>query len=238
MTHAVKLEGVSKTYAAGAETVAVLDRVSLTADAGDAVVVTGPSGVGKSTLLYIIGLLEPPTSGTVELFGEAPWDFDEAAQAKFRAERVGFVFQDHHLLPQLTVTENVLVPALAHGRVTKAHEARAAELLDRVGLSHRATHRPGRLSGGERQRAALCRALVNEPGLLLADEPTGNLDPATAETVGTLLLDLARDAGTALLCVTHSLALAERFPRRLTFEGGRVTEEKPSKPEASARYAA
>ena len=224
MTHAVRLEGVSKTYAAGAETVAVLDGVSLSADAGDAVVLTGPSGVGKSTLLYIVGLLEPPTAGTVELFGEMPWSLGETAQAKFRADRIGFVFQDHHLLPQLTVTENVLVPALAQGRVTRTHKARAAELLDRVGLSHRATHRPGRLSGGERQRAALCRALVNEPGLLLADEPTGNLDPATAETVGTLLLDLAKDAGTTLLCVTHSLALADRFPRRLTFAGGRVTE--------------
>ena len=222
MTRVVRLEDVSKAYEAGPETVAVLSGVSLTADAGDAVVLTGPSGVGKSTLLYIVGLLEPPTGGTVELFGETPWAWGEARQARFRADRIGFVFQDHHLLPQLTVTENVLVPALAQGRVTKAHEARAAALLDRVGLSHRATHRPGRLSGGERQRAALCRALLNEPGLLLADEPTGNLDPATAETVGTLLLDLARDEGTALLCVTHSLALADRFPRRLTFEGGKV----------------
>ncbi|QDT15412.1 ABC transporter ATP-binding protein [Alienimonas californiensis] len=221
---ALQLTDVSKTYAAGAETVEVLSGVSLAAEPGDAVVLTGPSGVGKSTLLYLVGLLEPPTGGRVELFGETPWDYDERRQAKFRAERIGFVFQDHHLLPQLTVTENLLVPVLAGRTVTKADEVRAAELLDRVDLSHRATHRPGRLSGGERQRAALCRALINEPGLLLADEPTGNLDPATAETVGTLLLDLAKDAGTTLLCVTHSLDLAARFPRKLAFAGGKVTE--------------
>ena len=228
---ALQLKNVSKTYRTGPEAVSVLDGANLSAEPGDAVVLTGPSGVGKSTLLYIAGLLEPPTGGTVELFGEQPWAYGEARQAQFRAEKIGFVFQDHHLLPQLTVTENVLVPALAGGRVTKAHEDRAAALLDRVGLTPRADHRPGRLSGGERQRAALCRALVNEPGLLLADEPTGNLDPATAETVGTLLLELARDAGTVLLCVTHSLELAARFPRRLTLAGGKVTEV-PASPAA------
>ena len=222
---AVTLSGVSKAYGTGPAAVTVLDGADLTLAAGEAAVLTGPSGSGKSTLLYLVGLLEPPTAGTIRLFGEEPWGYAEKEQARFRAERVGFVFQDHHLLPQLTVTENVLLPRLAVGGVGGGDEARAAGLLEKVGLEHRATHRPGELSGGERQRAALCRALINEPGLLLADEPTGNLDPATAETVGTLLLDLAEDAGTTLLCVTHSTELAARFPRRLRLEGARVVED-------------
>jgi len=211
---------LSKTYETTAGPLEVLKGASLTLSRGESAVITGPSGVGKSTLLYLIGLLEPPTAGTLTLLGEQPLKAPTSAQATFRNDHIGFVFQDHHLLPQCTVLENVLVPVLAHRKVAAGDEQRARELLSRVGLSPRENHRPAQLSGGERQRAALCRALINQPELVLADEPTGNLDTATASSVGDLLLELAIEHNTMLLCVTHSPELAARFSMRYELKTG------------------
>jgi lipoprotein-releasing system ATP-binding protein len=211
---------LNKSYESAAGSLTILNGVDLTAAVGEAIAITGPSGAGKSTLLYIIGLLEAPTGGTVRLAGQDPFSFDPKAQAKYRNEQVGFVFQDHHLLPQCTVLENVLIPTLANGASSAAASERAIALLERVGLKERLDHRPAQLSGGERQRAAVCRALINEPTLLLADEPTGNLDRRTAAAVGDLLLEMAREQHTILLCVTHSQDLAERFPRRYELVDG------------------
>ena len=189
---------------------------------GEALSITGPSGSGKSTLLYIIGLLESPTSGSVVIDGAEPHSLGAAAQAAFRSSTIGFVFQDHHLLPQCTVLENVLLPTLASSELPD-RTARAKTLLERVGLAHRLDHRPPQLSGGERQRVAVCRALINEPLLLLADEPTGNLDRATAEAVGSLLLEIAAEQQAMLICVTHSSELARRFPKGVQLHDGRLT---------------
>lgn len=219
------LSGVVKRFDGPEGGLTILDGVDLTLSRGDAAVITGPSGVGKSTLLYLIGGLEPPTAGTILLAGQNPWTLSAQALAEFRNARVGFVFQDHYLLPQLNVLENVLIPALVLTGVGPAEQDRAKRLLDRVGLAARASHRPDQLSGGERQRTALCRALINEPTVLLADEPTGNLDPATATAIGSLLLELAREKGTILLTVTHSRELAGRFPRQFTLHGGRLLEQ-------------
>jgi lipoprotein-releasing system ATP-binding protein len=194
--------------------------VELQLQRGDAVAVTGPSGSGKSTFLYIAGLLDSPTAGDVAILGETPHRWDARKQAAFRNRHIGFVFQDHHLLPQCTVLENVLLPTIPAQAETNGAEQRAKSLLDRVGLSGRLDHRPAQLSGGERQRVAVCRALINQPALLLADEPTGNLDRTTAETVGSLLLDLNRELNTILICVTHSAELAERFPLRRHLKDG------------------
>lgn len=173
----------------------------------------GPSGSGKSTLLYILGALEPPTSGSVTLEGRNPFELAEKELAAFRNKQVGFVFQDHCLLPQCTVLENVLTPTLvAAGK--DSYLDRARRLLDQVGLSDRIEHRPGELSGGERQRVSIARALIREPALLLCDEPTGSLDRASAETVISLLLDLHRQQKTILVVVTHNAELAARFPQR------------------------
>ena len=173
----------------------------------------GPSGSGKSTLLYILGALEPPTSGTVELDGQNPFALDPNAVAAFRNQKVGFVFQDHCLLQQCSVLENVLIPTVVASS-TDGFVERARRLLDRVGLSHRLDHRPAELSGGEKQRVALARALIRLPTILLCDEPTGNLDHHSANTVASLLLDLHRDQQTILIVVTHSGELAARFPKR------------------------
>jgi lipoprotein-releasing system ATP-binding protein len=201
----------------------VLAGVSLTLDRGDALAVTGPSGSGKSTLLHVLGTLDPPTAGTVALDGVNPFTLGDKDLAAFRNAKVGFVFQDHHLLPQCSVLENVLVPTLVSANGDRAtFEAYAKELIDRVGLGGRLDHRPAELSGGERQRAAVARALIHKPTLLLADEPTGNLDRKTAAAVGELLLELHRQENTILVVVTHSQELAGMLPKRMEMADGRL----------------
>ena len=227
----LRLEGVSKTFDTEAGPVAVLREVSFEARSGDALAVVGPSGSGKSTLLHIVGTLDEPTGGRLEIDGADPFHLPEAKLAAFRNRTVGFVFQDHHLLPQYTVLENVLLPTLAstpggprRRKAVGSLEQRARRLLDRVGLSHRLDHRPAQLSGGERQRGAIARALIQQPAMVLCDEPTGNLDGATADSVADLLFELHREEGSLLMVITHSLDLAERFPRRLSLQEGRCSE--------------
>ncbi len=219
------VEGLRKEYPTPSEALVVLDGVSLRLEPGEALAVVGPSGSGKSTLLHILGALDPPSAGTVRLGGIDPYALPEGEQADFRNRCVGFIFQDHHLLPQLTLLENVLLPLLVRAERSPADElARARELLARVGLSAREGHRPAELSGGERQRGAVARALIGRPSLVLADEPTGNLDRRAAAEVGSLLLDLARGENCILVAVTHSSELAGRFSRRVELDGGRLRD--------------
>jgi lipoprotein-releasing system ATP-binding protein len=217
------LSTVTKSYPTPAGPLRVLNGVDLSLGTGAAAVITGPSGSGKSTLLYIAGGLENPTSGSVDLDGTNPHRLPPDALARFRNRDVGFVFQDHCLLPQLTVLDNVLVPTLV-GEPDRDAPDRARALLTAVGLEPRMHHRPAQLSGGEKQRAAIARALVRSPRLLLCDEPTGNLDVHTAETVAEVLLRLHSQQHTTLLVVTHSAALADRFERRLAMAEGRIEE--------------
>ena len=228
----IEARGLGKDFEVGDETLVVLDGVDFDVDAGEALVITGPSGTGKSTLLHLIGTLERPSRGTLEVNGRPVTDLDDVDLARFRNREVGFVFQDHHLLPQYTVLENVLLPTLAFGEHGSLR-SRAERLLDSVGLSHRVDHRPAQLSGGERQRAAIARALINDPSILLCDEPTGNLDPETADRVADLLFELHEAAGSTLIAVTHSLALAGRFPRRLGVDKGRLTTLTGAEPASS-----
>ncbi len=209
---------VEKTYG----TVEVLADVSLQLAGGEAVAITGPSGSGKSTLLNILGALDLPTRGEVRFNGTNLSQLREVELATLRNRQIGFIFQLHHLLPQCTVLENVLIPTLT-GKSTDADRSRAAQLLERVGLQHRLTHRPGQLSGGECQRVAVARALINQPKLLLADEPTGSLDHANATALSQLLVELNREKGVALVVVTHSLELAKQLPRVLELRGGVLT---------------
>jgi lipoprotein-releasing system ATP-binding protein len=200
----------------------VLDEISFSLAAGEAAAVMGPSGSGKSSLLYIVGGLEPPTQGTVRVGNQDPFALPPDALAAFRNQQVGFVFQDHCLLPQCTVLENVLVPTLVgEPDPTATHRARA--LLDEVGLAARLDHRPAALSGGEKQRVAIARALIRQPLVVLCDEPTGNLDAASADRVAELLLSLQRQHKTVLLVVTHSEKLAARFEKRWRLDQGRLT---------------
>ena len=210
----LEIVGVSKSYPTPRGHIEVLSNISLSLSRGDAVAIMGPSGSGKSTLLYILGALEPPSSGTITLDGRNPFALREKELAAFRNKQIGFVFQDHCLLPQCSVLENVLVPTLVAESSNGAAD-RARALLSQVGLKERMDHRPAELSGGEQQRVALARALIREPLLLLCDEPTGNLDRASADTVASLLLDLHRSRQTILVLVTHNPELAAKFPVRL-----------------------
>ena len=212
------VENLTKEFPTRGEPLMVLRGVSLQLAAGENVAILGPSGSGKSTLLSIIGTLEPPSSGRVVLDGQDLAVLDEPRLADFRNRRIGFVFQDHHLLPACSVLENVLIPTVAAGPTTPQAVGRAQMLLERVGLSDRLTHRPGELSGGERQRVALARALINEPKLLLADEPTGNLDRTTADRIAQLILKLQHQDQMMLIVVTHSDRLAARMSRQLELE--------------------
>ena len=227
----LQVANLSKSFPTRAGALSVLRDVSLELASAEALAVLGPSGSGKSTLLHLLGTLDRPTAGTYRLNGEEPFALGDAALARFRNRHIGFVFQEHYLLPQCSVLENVLIPALAGHTVDRPEaERRARTLLDRVGLAARLDHRPAELSGGERQRVAVARGLLLKPALLLADEPTGNLDRRTARDVGQLLLDVHREEKTVLIVVTHSPELAAMLPRQMEmldgalapWQGGRV----------------
>jgi lipoprotein-releasing system ATP-binding protein len=220
------VEHVSKDYATRTEPLNVLRDITLKLRFRDNVAVLGPSGSGKSTLLHVLGTLEPPTTGTVQLLGKDPFQMEEPELARFRNRYIGFIFQEHHLLPQLSVLENVLVPALAEGPATTAVHERALNLIERVGLSERLDHRPGELSGGERQRVAVARAMLMKPALLLGDEPTGSLDRTNAKSIGQLLLELQQEEESILIVVTHSQELATFFARRFELNDGKLRELK------------
>jgi len=219
----LNVSGVGKQYPTPRGPLTVLSDVSFTLSPGDAAAITGPSGSGKSSLLYMLGALEPPSQGTITLDGRNPFDLGAAALADFRNSSIGFVFQDHCLLPQCSVLENVLVPTLVAKNGNDDAPARARACLEQVGLGARLDHRPGELSGGEKQRAAIARALVREPRLVLCDEPTGNLDQASASTVAAMLLDLHARLRNILIVVTHSERLAGQFPIRFDISDGRLS---------------
>jgi lipoprotein-releasing system ATP-binding protein len=223
MSEMLRLDGVEKGYNRGKPSeVVVLRGATLSVARGEVVALVAPSGAGKSTLLHIAGLLDVPDSGTVRLDGREMGGLSDKARTEARREEVGFIYQFHHLLPEFTALENVVIPQLANGVGKAAAEARAMELLDKVGVGPRAGHRPAALSGGEQQRVAFCRSLANAPKLLLADEPTGNLDPGTSEQVFGVLMELVRSTGLSALIATHNLELAARMDRVVRLTAGRV----------------
>ncbi|MGC1502996.1 MAG: ABC transporter ATP-binding protein [Sulfitobacter sp.] len=217
------LSGITKAYNKGKPNeVQVLRGVDLQLSEGEVVALVAPSGAGKSTLLHIGGLLDTPDGGTVRIAGEDMTGQSDRRRTRMRRADVGFIYQFHHLLPEFTALENIVLPQLANGVVRAAAEARAGGLLEKVGILARAGHRPAALSGGEQQRVAFCRALANAPKLLLADEPTGNLDPATSDQVFGALLELVRETGLSALIATHNLELAARMDRQIRLEAGRL----------------
>jgi lipoprotein-releasing system ATP-binding protein len=226
ISSAVRLtvQDLCKNFQSAAETLMILDQVSFTMELGENLSIVGPSGCGKSTLLYILGTLDKPSSGTVELAGVNPFLLSAQQLANYRNTKIGFIFQDHHLLPQLTVAENILLPAMAKGAAGKDTIDRADELIEAVGLGQRRNHRPGQLSGGERQRTAVARALLHYPSLILADEPTGNLDADNGHIIADLLYDLPARQGAMLIVVTHSPELAQRAGRRMKLHQKRLIE--------------
>ncbi|WP_374426018.1 ABC transporter ATP-binding protein [Paracoccus sp. (in: a-proteobacteria)] len=220
MSDVLRLEGISKTYGKGGPApVPVLSDLSLSVARGEVVALVAPSGAGKSTLLHIAGLLDTADTGRVLLNGRDMSHENDRRRTEARREDLGFVYQFHHLLPEFTAAENIVLPQLANGVSERAAQTRAQDLLSRVGLDHRADHRPAQLSGGEQQRVAFCRALANQPSLLLADEPTGNLDPATSDIVFDVLMGLVRDTGLAALIATHNMELAARMDRVIRLGG-------------------
>lgn len=222
---ALELIDIEKSYLRGEPNeTKVLSNVNLRIATGETVALVAPSGAGKSTLLHIAGLLDVADSGDVRIGDVALSDLSDARRTQARRQELGFVYQFHHLLPEFNALENIVLPQLADGASRKAAEARAIELLDHVGLSQRASQRPNALSGGEAQRVAVCRALANAPRLLLADEPTGNLDPATSDTVFDALVSIVKDTGMSALIATHNMALAERMDRRIKLEQGQIKE--------------
>ena len=218
------LVDVTRTFSQAGEKLEVLRGASLSIEPGEMVALIGPSGAGKSTLLHIAGLLEPATAGTVKIDNADTSRMSDNERTRLRLRRLGFVYQFHHLLPEFTALENVMLPQMIAGAGKGVARERAEQLLKLVGLAERATHRPARLSGGEQQRVAIVRALANKPGLLLADEPTGNLDPKTAADVFDQLQNIVRDAGLAALIATHNTDLAKRMDRRLSLQDGRIVD--------------
>jgi lipoprotein-releasing system ATP-binding protein len=221
--YALELAGIEKVYKRGTPgEVAVLRGATLEVKRGEVVALVAPSGAGKSTLLHIAGLLDTPDAGSVALSGRNMVGLSDRDRTLARRGEVGFIYQFHHLLPEFTALENIVIPQLANGVAEPEAEARARDLLDRVGVAARAEHRPAALSGGEQQRVAFCRALANRPKLLLADEPTGNLDPETSDQVFGALMALVRETGLAALIATHNLELAARMDRTVRLDQGRV----------------
>jgi len=219
------VRGLCKEFCSAAESLRVLDGVELEMSTGEDISIVGPSGCGKSTLLYILGTLDKPTAGEIALDGVDPLALDVKHLAKYRNENIGFVFQDHHLLPQLSVIENVLLPALANGKPSNDAITRANELIASVGLTDRSAHLPSQLSGGEKQRVAVARALLNRPKLLLADEPTGNLDADNAAKIATLLFDLPQREDAMLVVVTHSDLVAGQASKQMRIENRQLVSQ-------------
>ena len=223
----LKLENVTRTFTQGTRDIHVLQGANAELWAGQAVALVGPSGAGKSTLLHIAGLLEPPTSGRVVVNGHDCAELSERDRTRLRRQEIGFIYQFHQLLPEFSALENVVIPQLILGKSKKDADVRARELLGGLGLADRVDHRPATLSGGEQQRTAICRGLANAPNLLLADEPTGNLDPKTSERVFSELIAMIRQQGVAALIATHNMELASRMDRVLRMDDGKLVEMAP-----------
>jgi lipoprotein-releasing system ATP-binding protein len=224
---ALRLEGVTRTYVQGTTTLEVFRGISFALQPGELVALVGPSGAGKSSLLHMAGLLEAPSGGEVFIDGAPASRLPDSGRTRLRRERIGFVYQAHHLLPEFSALENVVIPQLIAGRARAQAEATATRLLTMVGLQQRLAHRPGELSGGEQQRVAIARALANAPKILLADEPTGNLDPRTAGGVFDILIAMVRAEGLAALVATHNYDLAKKMDRSIVLDEGKLVEGSP-----------
>ena len=224
MSNTLKLEHITRSFGKGNTKLEILKDINLSVGAGEIVALVGPSGSGKSTLLHIAGLLDTPTSGIIEISGQNASKMNDSGRTKLRQKEIGFVYQSHLLLPDFDALENVMMPLMIAGKKKKDAEKRARELLAKVGLSHRLKHRAGQLSGGEQQRVAIARALANEPALLLADEPTGNLDPKTADEVFNMFITIVRETGLSALLATHNPELAAKMDRRISVVNGMIQE--------------